>query len=687
MENVNKLFHTWDRYLALSDYSKHLLSKCCGVRVIDLLLHFPSSILERTDDLQKVLSARNSDKTVGRMPFLNVVAKIIDYEIPSSKLRPLKVICETELGELHVVYFNWKLNYIKKILPIGSNVALSGAVQMFNSVIQMSHPDRTLLNGSIKYWNCIEPIYPTIANLSSSFIALQIKKLLKFVDEIDEWLPQNVLEKFGWDSFIKSIYKIHNPESYEDVSEFSKGRERIAFDEILANQICLNIVRKKVLDLKGQSFYKNEELLKRISLPFELTDDQKNVLKEIYKDLESETPMNRLVQGDVGSGKTIVAFLAMLNVISGGAQVAFIAPTEILAIQHYENIKALTNKLNINVDIIIAKNRKYRESQIKCLEHGLTKIAIGTHALLEDNIKFQNLGMVVIDEQQRFGVMQRLKLIEKGACVNALYLSATPIPRTLVLSIFGDLDVSVIKTKPKYRQKIDTVVIDKKRINDIISRIKSYDGQVYWICPLIEESDIKKVANVIERYDYIKEKIGSVGLLHGKLKSTEKEQVLNDFKDNKFKVLVSTTVVEVGIDVPNANIIVIENAENFGLAQLHQLRGRVGRGTEKAYCVLLYGHPISKDGIERLNILKQTDDGFELSEADMKMRGYGNILGTKQSGFQSFKFCDITAHQDLLAFANDLALKCLNSEENEVNIRNRNLLLDIYGKEDYSVLM
>lgn len=679
MDIENRLFDYWDKYLSLSDYSKKLISKCCGIRVIDLLLYFPSSILERTDDLQKVLEARDNlgDNKV-RLPYLNVVVDIVDYEIPTIKSRPLKILCDSKFGPIGIVYFNWRLGYIKKLLPIGKKMAISGNVQKFGNYLQISHPDKIANPESIKYWNKIEAIYPTIANLSSEFIALQIKKVLTLIDEVKEWIPQNILDQFHWKSFVQSIYDIHNPKCYDDLSEFSKARERIAFDEMLANQICLNNVRNKIKNTHGLIFPKDIEFLEKVHLPFELTEDQIHVLDEIYNDLSSSQPMNRLIQGDVGSGKTIVAFLAALNVVAGGGQVAFIAPTEVLAIQHFEKIKVFAEKLRINIDLVIAKNRKYRESQIKCLEHGLTKIVIGTHALLEDNIKFLNLGLVIIDEQQRFGVMQRLKLIEKGNHVNALYLSATPIPRTLILSIFGDLDVSVIKNKPKYRQQIETVIISKKRIDEVIERIKSYDKQVYWICPLIEESDTKKMANVINRFKLLKEELGSVGLLHGKLKSEEKSKILDDFKNNEFKILVSTTVIEVGIDIPNANIIVIENAENFGLAQLHQLRGRVGRGSEKSFCILLYGFPISKEGIERLNILKNTNDGFALSEADMKMRGYGNILGIEQSGFQSFRFCDITQHQDLLLKARETA---------QTDLKNVELLLGIYGKKENSVLM
>lgn len=676
---MNKLFDPFSKYLLLSDYSKKLLIKCCGERIIDLLMHFPSSILERTDNLEKCLRANLcKDEIDGRLPFFNAVITVCDYEIPSKKAKPFKIVCSSDYGDFYISYFSWYLKTIKKLYPIGEQVSVSGRVSKYKNSLQMVHPDKVGKFDVAKYWNGVEPIYPAIANLSSEFISMQIRKLLKFVDDIDEWIPDEILEENGWNSFTESIYKIHHPKSYDDVSTFSKPRERIAFDEILANQIGLMNIRKKVELTKGSAFVKNEEILNSMNLPFDLTDDQNKVLKDIYTDLANETPMNRLVQGDVGSGKTVVAFLSMLSVVSGRGQVAFIAPTEVLATQHYEKIKEFAKDLHVNIDLIIAKNRKYRDSQIRCLKAGFTNIVIGTHALLEDDIEFQNLGLVIIDEQQRFGVMQRLKLIEKGKGVNALYLSATPIPRTLVLSIFGDLDVSTIKTKPKSRQPIETAIVSQKRIDDVIARINVFEQQVYWICPLIDESEAKKMSNVSDRFEYLKRHISSVGFLHGKMKSEEKQKVLDDFKDNKFKVLVSTTVIEVGIDVPNANVIVIENAENFGLSQLHQLRGRVGRGKDKAYCILLYGDKISKDGINRLSILKNTDDGFELSEADMRMRGYGNILGTEQSGFNSFKYCDLSQQQNLLEMANSIVSKIRGDKE---------ILLNIYKKNENLVLM
>ncbi len=676
---MNKLFDQFSKYLPLSDYSKKLLIECCGERVIDLLMHFPSSILERTDNLEKCLRANSCKEEIdGRLPFFNAVVTVCDYEIPSNKAKPFKIVCSSDYGEFYINYFSWYLKTIKKLYPIGGKVSVSGRISKYKNSLQMAHPDKVGKLDFAKYWNEVEPIYPTIANLSSEFISMQIRKILKLVEDIDEWIPKLILEENGWGSFINSIYKIHHPKSYEDISIFSKPRERIAFDEILANQIGLINIREKIESITGSAFQKNEDLLNKVNLPFDLTDDQNTVLEDIYADLANQKPMNRLIQGDVGSGKTVVAFLSMLSVISGGGQVAFIAPTEVLATQHYEKIKEFAKCLHINIDLIIARNRKYRDSQIRCLKAGLTNIAIGTHALLEDNIEFQNLGLVVIDEQQRFGVMQRLKLIEKGNGVNSLYLSATPIPRTLVLSIFGDLDVSTIKTKPKYRQPIETAIVSQKRIDDVIERINVFEQQVYWICPLIEESEAKKMSNVSDRFEYLRRHIPSVGFLHGKMKSEEKQKVLYDFKDNKFKVLVSTTVIEVGIDVPNANIIVIENAENFGLSQLHQLRGRVGRGKDKSYCILLYGEKISKDGINRLSILKNTTDGFELSEADMRIRGYGNILGTEQSGFNSFKYCDLSQQQNLLEIANNIA---------STLTKNSDVLLDIYKKNENLILM
>lgn len=670
MESVNFLFKNFDKLVQLGDFHKNLLKKLCGERVIDLLLHFPYDVQCRTCDLTKALNTN-----LERPMLFNEIVRVIGYDSGISKTSPFKIICEgQDSKEISLIYFNGNKSYLKKKYTMEKQVFVSGRVHKTNNgEIQMIHPDIVSTNIDL-YKETVEPIYPVISGLTNHTIASIIKYLLHILPEIPEWIPSCILQQYGWLSFKQALINVHNPHSFADIEPSSQNIKRIAFDEILANRLCMGLVKKKVQSLVSKSFPKIECDIK---LPFELTEDQKNVLREIEGDLQAQFPMNRLVQGDVGSGKTIVAFLAALNVLKAGYQVVFLAPTEALALQHFTTLGNYASQLGIAHELVIAKNRKYRAEHCENISSGNAQLIIGTHALLEDNIEFNRLGLAVIDEQQCFGVVQRMKLLEKGQAINALYLSATPIPRTMMLSVFGDLDVSIISSKPKSRKSINTSIISKKKLDDIVEHIKLYDTQVYWVCPYIEESVGSAVMDVNTRFQYLKNSIGSVGLLHGKMKPTEKDDVLNKFRDNKIKVLVATTVIEVGIDVPNANIIIIENAELFGLAQLHQLRGRVGRGCDQAYCILMYDYPISKHGLERLQLMKQFDDGFTLSEADLKLRGHGDLLGTMQSGFNSFKIFDIRTHSELLEIANRL----------NIDLQFSDILLEIFGRRDDIKLM
>jgi ATP-dependent DNA helicase RecG len=414
--------------------------------------------------------------------------------------------------------------------------------------------------------------------------------------------------------------------------------------------------------------------MQHLRLPFELTGDQISCLDDIKRDFASTKPMNRLIQGDVGAGKTIVSLIGMLIAIENNSQVALLAPTEILVIQHFNTIKKMSENLNLNMDIMLSSNRKIRLRQIEKLKKGETQILIGTHAILEHEIEFKNLGLIVIDEQHRFGVLQRLALIKKCQYPNVLTMSATPIPRTLLLGCYGDLDVSTIKIKPRGRKPTETIVIGSSKINELIQRLKAINSKVYWICPVIEESE--GLIDINTRREYLNKIFSEkdVFILHGKMKSKEKEDIINKFKNGEFKVLVSTTVIEVGIDIHDANVIVIEHAERFGLAQLHQLRGRVGRGNEVSYCILLYHYPISAVGKQRLQLMKNTNDGFLLSEEDLKLRGAGDILGKEQSGFNALKFSDFSSNHHLIQMAEKI------SHAIELNSQNVKFLCEIFSK-------
>ncbi|MBE6447498.1 MAG: ATP-dependent DNA helicase RecG [Alphaproteobacteria bacterium] len=644
-------------FIKLSDYSYKLIKKCCGGdRMIDLLFHFPSGVMKRASDISN-FSARDK---------LTVVITITDHVPPSYRGKPYKIIGQTNNGDIvTVIYFNYRVPYLIKTFPINSTLTISGSAERTYDGIQISHPDIIAPAEHFKYYVGTEPIYPLTGNLSNKTLKFTIHSLLKFIPKDFDYLQSDVREKFQLPGFYDSLHGIHYPKSEADLTLSSAFRRRIAIDELLANQIRFTQLRNTLTLSSALSFSKNGSILNRLILPFELTEDQVLCLKEIEDDLKSDKAMNRLIQGDVGSGKTVVAFISMLIAIENGLQVAMLAPTEILAWQHFETIQKLSDGLNLDIDVMLSSNRKARKRQIKDLLDGTTQILVGTHAMLEENIEFRNLGLIVIDEQHRFGVMQRFALIKKCKYPNILAMSATPIPRTLLLGCYGDLDVSIIKQKPSGRMPIETAVISTEKIESLIARLKNMNTQIFWVCPVIDESD--SLVDVNTRCEYLQKSFAEndVKVLHGKMKSVEKDRIMESFKNNEFKLLVSTTVIEVGVDIPNANVMVIEHAERFGLAQLHQLRGRVGRGKEQAYCVLIYHFPVSKIGQQRLQLMKSTDNGFILSEEDLKLRGAGDVLGKEQSGFNSLRFSDFSDNYSLIERAEQIS-KVINIDSEDV---------------------
>lgn len=635
------------QFIELSKYTYSLVKKCCGGdRLANILLYFPSGVSYRTNDLNGF--------TAGK---LTVVVKIIDHKIPRARGLPYKIIGQTDGGDIvTIVYFNYRVPYLRNTFPIDTKLMVSGnATQHGFDGIQIVHPDVVGRPDLAKFYSGIEPVYPLTGNLTNRTLQYVINSVLKLISKDLDWLPAEIKRKYDLPDFVEALHEIHHPKSAQDIETSNRFRQRIAIDELLANQIRLLQIKRNLQKRSAPVLKENGDIFSRLRLPFELTADQVKCLEDIKADLNSGRPMNRLIQGDVGSGKTIVAFLGMLVALENKMQAALLAPTEILAWQHFETIQKLSNDLNLEIDVMLSSNRKARKIQISDLQTGKTQILVGTHAILEDNIEFRNLGFIVIDEQHKFGVMQRLKLIEKSACPNILSMSATPIPRTLLLGYYGDIDVSTIKTKPAGRQPIETVVISEKRIDELIARLKEMDSQIFWICPVIEEND--SLTDVNTRGDFLKQAFSpeQVEVLHGKMKAYEKDKIMERFKENQFKLLVATTVIEVGIDIPNANVIVIEHAERFGLAQLHQLRGRVGRGDQKSYCILFYHFPISTVGKQRLQLMKSTNDGFEISEQDLKLRGAGDILGREQSGFNVLRFSDFADNLFLIKTAEEIA--------------------------------
>ncbi len=653
-------------FIKLSDYTYKLIKKCCnGDRVIDLLFHFPISIIKRSGDI-------NNFKPQEK---LTVVLKIINHVVPNRKGSPYKIIGQTDNGDLvTIIYFNYRIPYLKKIFLINERYTISGKAECNYDGIKIFHPDVVASPSMLKYYIGVEPIYPLVGNLTNKTILYVINSILKIIPKDFDYLSPEIKEKYQLPNFFDSLVNVHHPKGERDLMDNFIFRKRIALDELLANQIRLRQLRENIFEHILPKFEKRGVLLNKLNLPFELTEDQKKCIKEIEQDLCSGHAMNRLIQGDVGSGKTVVAFISMLIIIENGFQTAFLAPTEILAWQHFETIKKLSKSLNIDIDIMVSSNRKARKKQIQDLQNGITQILIGTHAILEENIEFMNLGLVVIDEQHRFGVMQRISLIKKCKYPNILAMSATPIPRTMVLGCYGDLDVSVIKNKPASRIPVETAVMNISKIDELVTRLKKMNTQIFWVCPVIEESE--DLIDVNTRCDYLCKVFSedNVKVLHGKMKAIEKDFIMHEFNHGKFKVLVCTTVIEVGVDIPNANVIVIEHAERFGLAQLHQLRGRVGRGNQKAYCILVYHNHISEIGKQRLQLMKSTNDGFILSEEDLKLRGAGDILGKEQSGFHSLRFSDFSNNYNLLTIAEEISQLIdihSNSTKDLLNIFNR----------------
>ncbi|MDR0677626.1 MAG: ATP-dependent DNA helicase RecG [Holosporaceae bacterium] len=666
----NFLVQPFKNFLKASQFTEKLLEKCClGSRVIDILFHFPVSVQNRSGDINNF---KDKEK-------LTVILKIIDHAAPRYKSSIYKVFGETTNGDIITIrYFNYNSAFIRRSLPIGEIFVVSGVAQRTMEGIQITHPDVIASSNMLQYYIGPELIYPLISKLQNRTVQYAVSSLLKAMPEIPDWVTAETISKNNLMTFTQALKTIHNPRSFVDESLFASAKKRIAIDELLVNQIRLKQMRESISNCKTKPLISNGDLLEKLVLPFDLTVDQKSCLEDIKKDLSSGKPMNRLIQGDVGSGKTIVAFIAMLIALENKVQATFLVPTEILATQHFESIRKMSENLGIKIDIILSSNRRRRSEQIKKLKNGETQILIGTHALFEDNIEFGKLGLVIIDEQHRFGVMQRLSLIKKCQYPNILAMSATPIPRTLLLGFYRDLDVSTIKTKPEGRKIIKTTVIGVSKINDLIARLREINSQIYWICPVIEESET--LMDINTRYEYITSHFSrnDVFILHGKMKMQEKDEIICRFKKGEFKILISTTVVEVGVNILNANVIVIEHAERFGLAQLHQLRGRVGRGNEKAYCVLLYHSPLSNIGKKRLQLMKTVTDGFLLSEEDLKLRGAGDILGKEQSGFNSLRFSDFSNNYDLIKIAEEISRK--------INPNNIKFLSDIFKRLNEDII-
>ncbi len=629
-----------------------LIKNLCGEKIIDILFHLPVNIIDRTY-MMPLNQAKDGRIWTG-------IVTITEHQPPATKKHPYRIYCTDGTSEIVLVFFKVYEDSLKKNYPLGEKRAISGKIEFFNGMWQMSHPDYVVPATNLSQIARLEPVYPLTAGITNKMIIRLVEDTLRRLPVLPEWLAADSLQTLEYISFNEALDHIHHPKNMADLLPSSTARRRLAYDEILSNQLALAFICQKVKQQKGRAFKENGKLYQKVldSLPFELTEAQKNALKEIAQDQAAPYKMLRLLQGDVGSGKTVVALLSMLKVIEEGAQAALMAPTEILAKQHYETITELCKNTEIKIGMLTGKLRPKEKREIYAkLAGGEINILIGTHALFTDSVVFKDLGYVVIDEQHRFGVNQRLSLSAKGEMCDVLVMTATPIPRSLLLTAYGDMDYSKIDQLPEGRKPTQTAIMNVNKMPDIIIGLKrklEQGTRAYWVCPLVEESEKSDLAAATERYEMLKKEFGErVGLIHGKMKEAEKDAVMEEFKLGKKTLLVATTVIEVGVNVPEATIMVIEHAERFGLAQLHQLRGRIKRGFEAGNCILLYSYPLSAVAKERLNIMKQTEDGFYIAEKDLELRGGGEILGTRQSGFTQFKLADMTCHTDLLLKARD----------------------------------
>lgn len=623
-----------------------------GPKLLNLLWHQPVDIVDRRFQ-PKVADAPN-----GHIATLSVV---VEKHNPSSRRHlPYRVRCHDETGAVDLVFFNAHKDYIEKQLPIGAEVIVSGRIDHYQGRAQIVHPDAIGAVEDLDEIAVVEPVYPLSQGVTAKSLRKAILAALDKAPDLPEWQDDAWRKKNNWPTWRAALDTLHHPPGMNAIAPDHPARMRLAYDELLANQLTLAMVRHHSRRQAGRSLQGHGRLRQALldTIPFALTGAQVRALAEIYADMQDPTRMLRLLQGDVGSGKTVVAALAMLNAVECGTQAALMAPTEILARQHAESLRPWLDAAGVRYVVLTGRDKgRARDALLQDIADGSAQIVIGTHALFQEGIAFHDLGFAVIDEQHRFGVQQRMMLSAKSKATDVLVMTATPIPRTLTLTAYGDMDVSRLDEKPPGRIPIDTLLLSQDKVEDLAEKLfqqTKTGARVYWVCPLVDESEVLDLAAATARYEILQQRFGDrVGLIHGKMKPTEKDEVMRKFAGGEIAVLVATTVIEVGVNVPEATIMVIEHAERFGLAQLHQLRGRVGRGGDKSFCFLVYAAPLSGTARERLSTMRDTEDGFLIAEKDLQLRGSGEILGTRQSGMVQFCLADLAAHGELLAAARD----------------------------------
>ncbi len=687
---LNPLFATLTSLSGVGPKQEKLYARLLGrgndaPRMADLLFHLPSGAIDR----------RARPKLRDVVPDTVVtVAVTVDYHKPGPPGRaraPYRIFCSDDTGTIMLIYFNARRDYLEKLFPEGATRYISGTTALYDGMLQMVHPDRVVDEEGLAKLPLVEPIYPLTEGLGLNSVRKAVDGALAKLPQLPEWQDEAWLSRERFPPFAEALKSLHRPAEPRDVLPESPAWSRLAYDEFLAGQLALALVRAHIRRPAGRVNAGDGKLREKIinALPYSLTKSQRGALDEITGDLAQPQRMLRLLQGDVGSGKTVVALLAAAAVIETGSQAALMAPTEILVRQHFNTIAPLAKAAGIRVAVLTGRERgRERSETLERLVSGEIDLLLGTHALFQEEVAFKDLALAIVDEQHRFGVHQRLALARKGESVDVLVLTATPIPRTLVLTYFGDMDLSELREKPAGRKPIDTRTVALDRLDDVadaVGRALAAGQRVYWICPLVEESEKIDLADAEERFEMLKARFGeTVDLVHGRMKGPDKDRAMQRFASGEARLLVATTVVEVGVDVPEATVMVVEHAERFGLAQLHQLRGRIGRGSEHSSCLLLYKAPLGETAKARLAILRETEDGFRIAEEDLKLRGEGDVLGTRQSGMPGFRLARMEFHSRLLGPARDDAALILARDPKLASPRGQALrhLLYLFEKDE-----
>jgi ATP-dependent DNA helicase RecG len=655
-------------------------------RIVDLLFHLPTALVDRRN--QPKLSEVVPDTVV------TVAVKVEGHRPPppNRPRAPYNIDAGDDTNTLTITYFNARRDYLEKLYPEGETRYVSGVATLYDGHLQMLHPDRVVDKAGFAKLPLIDPVYPLTEGLHPNQLRRAIEAALDRVPKtLPEWQDADWLARNSFESFADALRRVHRPQAPDDIKPESAGWSRLAYDELLAGQLALALLRAHQRTRAGRGSAAEGWLRARIvaSLPYSLTPSQQQAVTDIVADLAQPARMLRLLQGDVGSGKTVVALLAAAHAIEAGRQAALMAPTEILARQHFSTIAPLAEKAGLRVAILTGRERgRERDNILAALAAGEIDLIVGTHALFQDDVEFHDLALAIVDEQHRFGVHQRLALARKGDAVDLLVLTATPIPRTLVLTYFGDMDVSALREKPAGRQTIDTRTIPLERLNEVteaVERALNEGRRVYWVCPLVAESELVDLAAAEERFRELKLRFGGLAdLVHGQMRGPDKDRAMARFAAGETRLLVATTVIEVGVDVPEASVMVIEHAERFGLAQLHQLRGRIGRGAERSTCLLLYKAPLGETAKARLAIMRETDDGFRIAEEDLRLRGEGDLLGTRQSGVPGFRIARLELHGKFLTAARDDAALMLARDPKLLSPRGEALrhLLYLFARDE-----